>query len=60
MRVDVANAVQTLTAAMQAPEATKEAIQVAILKKALDSQKAEATEILKALEPKGRLLDISV
>lgn len=60
MRVDSSNAVQVLTEAMAAPAATKEALQVATLKKALDSQKQEAAELLKLMEPKGRLIDIRV
>lgn len=60
MRVDSSRAVQILTQAAGAGDATKEALQVATLKKALDSQKQEASEVLRALEPKGRLLDIRV
>jgi hypothetical protein len=33
---------------------------VAMLKKALDAEKAQAAELLKALEPKGRVIDIRV
>ena len=34
------------------------AIQIAVLKKALEGQKQEAAEVQKLLEPKGRLIDI--
>lgn len=60
MRVDSVTTGQILTQAMAAPQATKDAIQVATLKKALDSQKEEAAELLKQMQPKGRLLDIRV
>ncbi|MCW5936872.1 MAG: hypothetical protein KIT11_06165 [Fimbriimonadaceae bacterium] len=39
-------------------EVDKDAYKAAILKKALDNQKAEAAEVLKVLQPKGRVLDI--
>jgi hypothetical protein len=59
MRVDSPVA-RILTEAAVAPEATKQSLQVATLKKALDSQKQEASEMLKLLEPKGRVIDIRV
>lgn len=60
MRVDTSRTIQSLIEAQQAPEATKVALQVATLKRVLDSQMQDAAELLKALEPKGRILDILV
>lgn len=40
--------------------AVKQTLQVATLKKALEGQKQEAEQLLKALEPKGRVIDIVV
>jgi len=59
MRVD-SSVARILTEAAAAPEALKQSLQVATLKKALDSQKQEASEMLKLLEPKGRVIDIRV
>jgi len=52
-------ALQALRAAQAAP-AESSAPQVAMLKKALDSQKSEAAQLLKLLEGKGQQLDIRV
>ncbi len=60
MRVDAYKAVQVLTEAAQAPERLRQGVQMATLKNALDSEKAAAAELLKQLEPKGRILDIRV
>jgi len=57
MRID-SSAVALATEAVQAPQALRQSIQVANLKKALDSQKQEASDLLKLLEPKGRVIDI--
>ena len=59
MRVD-SSVARILAEAAGAPEALKQSLQVATLKKALDSQKQEASQILKLLEPKGRVIDIRV
>mgnify|MGYP006953974395 CR=1 FL=1 len=60
MRVDAYKAVQVMTEALQGPEKVKEGVQLATLKNALDSEKAAAAELLKQLEPKGRIIDIRV
>ena len=59
MRVD-SSVARILTETAAAPEALKQSLQVATLKKALDSQKQEASEMLKLLEPTGRVIDIRV
>lgn len=58
MRVDSVSLPQTSSTEALSP--VKQSVQVATLKKALDNQKQEAEQLLKALEPKGRVLDITV
>jgi hypothetical protein len=48
------------TAYTQKAEPVQQEASVAMLKKALDAEKAQAAELLKALEPKGRVIDIRV
>ena len=43
---------------MAQTSATRDQHQVAVLKKALDSQKSSADQLLKMLEPKGKIVDI--
>jgi hypothetical protein len=59
MRVDGATSNLASQAAREA-DPTRQNLQVALLKKALDNQKAEAEQTLKLLEPKGRVIDILV
>lgn len=60
MNVQSASAVQQALRAYQVAEPTNSQPQIAMLKKALDSQKSEAAELLKLLEGKGQTLDIRV
>jgi hypothetical protein len=57
MRVESAN---TNLAGQAARETSplRQNLQVALLRKSLDAQKAEAEATLKLLEPKGRVIDI--
>ena len=57
MRIESA-AAKIATEAAQSPQAVQQSIQVATLKRALEGQKQEASDLLKLLEPKGRVLDI--
>lgn len=59
MRID-GTSQGSVTEGVQAPEALRQSIQVANLKRALDGQKQEAADLLKLLEPKGRVIDIRV
>ena len=54
------SAARVLAEAVAAPNDLRQSIQVATLKKALDSQKQEAAEMRKLMEPKGRVIDILV
>jgi hypothetical protein len=61
MRIDGATqaAQQAIATANAKPsDATRLNYQARVLKRALDSQKDQASELLKMLEPKGRVVDI--
>lgn len=58
MRIDGNAAVQTAVQAVTNAAPAQAPAQVAILKRALEAQKQEASELLKLLEPKGRVIDI--
>ncbi len=57
MRIGASN-VQSVYQPNAKPEAQASAHQVAVLKKALDSQQDAADRLLKMLEPKGKVIDI--
>lgn len=59
MRVD-ASVSKMQPDSLGAANPIKQSLQVATLKKALDSQKQEAEEVIKMLQPKGRVIDIRV
>lgn len=48
------------TSAAQPSDALRAKLQMLVLKKALDQQTQENAELLKALEPKGQVIDIRV
>ena len=59
MRIDGAS--QAAAQALQSTQNVSQAklnYQTKVLKKALDSQKDQASELLKLLEPKGQVIDI--
>ena len=59
MRIDGATqAAQQATAAGKVQDAVKLNYQARVLKRALESQKDQSSELLKLLEPKGRVIDI--
>ena len=60
MSVSDVQKTQALLRALQAPEATREQVEVSMLKKALDTQKEEADALLRLLEGKGQVIDIRV
>jgi hypothetical protein len=61
MNVSSATSVQaSLRAAQSSESGTGAAVQLAMLKKALESQQSEASALLKAFEGKGQNLDIRV
>jgi hypothetical protein len=53
-------AMQALQSLSSPEESTKQQFQVALLKKSLDSQQAQAAELLKLLEGKGATIDLRV
>lgn len=59
MRIDGASqaAIQALKSA-QATDTARLDFQTKVLKKALDSQKNQAAQLLKLIEPKGQVIDI--
>ncbi len=59
MRIDgAAQAAIQAMAASKASDATRLNYQARVLKRALESQKDQSSELLKMLEPKGRVVDI--
>lgn len=59
MRIDgAAQAAQQAMAANKPSETTRLNYQARVLKRALESQKDQSSELLKLLEPKGRVVDI--
>ena len=58
MRIDAAQAAVQAMAATQAQDTAKLNYQARVLKRALDSQKDQASELLKLLEPKGQVVDV--
>ncbi|MBX3118513.1 MAG: hypothetical protein KF784_05570 [Fimbriimonadaceae bacterium] len=60
MEVSGANAANAALQALQSAEPAKAKLQMALLKKALESEKDQSTELLKLLEGKGRIVDIRV
>ena len=59
MRIDgAAQAAAQALAASQVKETAKLNYQARVLKRALESQKDQSSELLKLLEPKGRVIDI--
>jgi hypothetical protein len=59
MRIDgAAQAAQQAMAANKPSDATRLNYQARVLKRALESQKDQSSELLKMLEPKGRVVDI--
>ena len=60
MRIDGATqaAIQTLQSA-HAADSTRLEYQTKVLKKALDSQKNQAAQLLKLIETKGQVIDIT-
>ncbi|MBS1723490.1 MAG: YjfB family protein [Armatimonadetes bacterium] len=60
MRVEPGTASRIVAETVQPSSQLKEAVQVALLKRALENQKQEASELTRQLEPKGRVIDIVV
>jgi hypothetical protein len=59
MRIDgAAQAAQQAMAASKPSDAARLNYQARVLRRALESQKDQSTELLKLLEPKGRVVDI--
>lgn len=61
MEVSTRNAIDATLRAMEpsaAQEALQQKVQVALLKKTLQSQQDQAAELMKMAEGKGRLIDI--
>jgi hypothetical protein len=59
MRIDgAAQAAQQAMAANKPSDPARLNYQARVLKRALESQKDQASELLKLLEPKGRVVDI--
>lgn len=60
MNVPDAAKTQALLKALQTPENTREALRIALVEKALESQREEAAELLRQLQGKGQIIDIRV
>lgn len=60
MEVSGANLANAALQTLQSAEPTKAKLQMAMLKKTLESEKDQASELLKLLEGKGRTIDIRV
>ncbi len=60
MRIDANRVAQAFGQSVKPADTMKDGVQAATLRKALDTQRQEADELLRRLEPKGRLLDIRV
>lgn len=59
--MDVSNVSSVETQAIQAPTEAKIArLQVALLRKSLDSQQEQAAELIRMMEGKGRVVDLRV
>jgi hypothetical protein len=58
MRIEGANQAVQAAAAQKAADPTKLNYQARVLKRALESQKDQASELLKLLDPKGRIVDV--
>jgi hypothetical protein len=60
MNIGSATSTQAAAQAAQVGQADRLKMQVSVLKKALDGQKETSSELLKMLEPKGKIIDIRV
>lgn len=58
MRIDGATQAAQQAAAAKPANAARLNYQAQVLKKALDSQKDQASELLKLLDPKGQIVDV--
>jgi hypothetical protein len=60
MAMNISSATSAALQGVQNTDDKRAALQLALLKKALDSQQAEATSLLKLMDGKGQNVDIRV
>ncbi len=54
----VSNSVSSVMSTIQSQPTGNQSVQASLLKKALEAQKSDATQLLQMLEGKGKIVDI--